>query len=160
MIDEIILTRTMELAEEFFGTQKDPSQIPISFDSYHKLIKLWPGAFVYEMKNEEPVSWGVAVPTSIELMNRFLKKEITERQLLDYTQPVEIYDCLYLCSVFTLPAFRRQGLALKLLLQLIKTAPLSQTATLFAWPTTEEGEAIINRVEQETGQKVIVRSAG
>lgn len=161
MIDENILKRTMEVAEEFFGTQNDPSQIPINFDSYNKLIKLWPGAFAYELGIKgEPISWAVVIPTSHDLMNKFLKKEISEKQLLEHSAPAKIYDCLYLCSAFTLPDFRCKGLALKLLLQLIKAAPLTPDAALFAWPTINEGENILKRIEEITRQEVLRRRAG
>lgn len=159
MVDEKILKQSMELAEEFFGTQNDPAQIPVNLDSYNKLIKLWPESIAYELDDKgQPISWAVTVPTSRELMNKFLKKEITERQLLDDTQPAKIYDCLYLCSVFTLPAHRRQGLALKLLLNLIKTAPLVDNGTLFAWPTTPEGNKLVSKIEQEIGRKILTNS--
>jgi len=159
MINDDILKQAMARAEEFFGTQHDPSQIPVNLASYNKLVKLWPGAFSYDLRNNEPVSWVVVVPTSQTLMHQFLHKAITERQLLAYTAPAKVYACLYLCSVFTMPAFRRQGLAFKLLLESIKHAPIDSGAPIFAWSTTQAGEEFIKKLESVLGKKVLRRQA-
>ncbi len=153
--EDAIVAKTMKLAEEFFGTATDPRQIPITQQCLRRLRSLWKDAFLYELDGgSEPISWVVVVPTQAELARLFVNGTLTERQLFDQTEPAKRYDALYLCSMFTVPSRRRQGLATKLMVQAIQTAPVAPDAMLLAWPMTIQGEGVVRKIEQLTGRKV------
>jgi GNAT superfamily N-acetyltransferase len=67
-----------------------------------------------------PVAWVLVIPTSYEIMNRFLSHEITEKQLLDETESGSLIDVVYLCSALVLDEYRRQGIAKQLCIEAIE----------------------------------------
>lgn len=153
-MDEKSFNKIDEISEQFFGTKNDPEQIPLNKESGDKLQKLHQKALLYEIENDEPVGWAVVVPTSNELAEKFLKGEISERNLLDMTEPAERYEAFYLCAAFILPEYRRKGLAVKLLKEQIDSIPHIENPTLFAWIYSQEGERLADKLEQELGMKI------
>ena len=87
------------------------------------------------------VAWLLIIPTTINLMNRFLAKQITEKELFNLTPPDTAYEALYLCSVLVLQEYRRKGitkrLALKAIEDIRKDHPLK---CLFVWAFSKEGD--------------------
>lgn len=146
--DAPLRKRMNQIAEEIFGTHEDPNQIQIKRESAEKLDSLTKDWLVYELdKSENPISWIVVVPTTKEIAEKFLHKEITERQLLEMTSPQKEYSALYLCSAITVPEHRRQGLAEKLLKEAINKIPKTNNCILFAWPFSEEGNHLIKKMQ-------------
>ena len=88
-----------------------------------------------------PGGWILLIPTTTELMNRFLQKEISEKELYKLTPLNATYEALYLCSALVLEEYRRQGIAKQLALNAIEKIrndhPLK---SLFVWAFTEEGD--------------------
>jgi hypothetical protein len=152
-----VFAKMRRIAEAFYGSAHDPDQIQITELMQQKLATLHPQSVHYKLIENEPVSWVVVVPTTKDLANQFMQQEITERGLLDRTQPQEVYDALYLCSAFTVPPYRQKGLATKLLNQAIKSMPLTQNALLFGWVFSPEGEALHYALSREQGLKIPVR---
>jgi hypothetical protein len=154
--DELI-QKEMAVAEAIFGTESDPDQIPINLDSVEKLDKLCKGWLETRLNDEnEPVSWVLVFPTQKDVAIRFIKKEITERQILDLTLPAEHYDAVYLASAITLPEQRGKGYASELLLKAINNMPVSKDALLFAWPWSEDGEALLSKFSTVQGKEIQV----
>ena len=153
-----VLNMMNTVAESIFGTAKDPEQMSISMDSWDKLQALNENCVLYEQNDGgNLISWIVVMPTTKDLMHKFLNKEINEQQLLDQTKAQDKYSALYLCSGITLPDYRRQGHALKLFLDVIKRMPLTGDYQLFAWPTTPEGKKLADRIFQEIGKTILIR---
>ena len=148
-MDEKILDKIMRIAEKFFDTATDPTQMPISKESLDKLQRLHPDTFAYKLENGEPVSWIVVLPTTKKLAEEFLSGKINERELLDMTEPQEKYEALYLCSAFTVPGSRRKGYAEELIKKSLASMPLIPGALFFAWPFSEEGRVMIEKMEKE-----------
>ena len=158
MTKEELMAKQIKLAEEFFGTAQDPDQMPINDDSRKKLDALCSGWLDTELDEAgEPISWAVVMPTQRELAEKFLKKEITEKQLLDLTQPAKIYDALYFVSVITVPEHRGEGLAMKVIRRAEKNMPIASDALYFAWPTTKEGEALFEKNKKIFNRKIELR---
>jgi len=107
-MNKIILQKMLAIAEEFFGTENDPNQMPITMESFYTLQTLHPDTILYKTKNNDPISWVVILPTQKELMEKFLNKDINEKELLTMTKKQDTYDTLYLCSAFTMPKYRKQ----------------------------------------------------
>ena len=97
------------------------------------------------------------MPTTKELAEKFLDKEITERELLDLTKWQEKYSVIYLCAAITILEYRRKGLALKLFKQAIAKIPKIEDYMLFAWPIGEGVEGLNKKLENDLGKKILVR---
>ena len=154
-MNEKILQKMLTIAEHFFGTENDPQQIPITMESFNKLQTLHPNTIIYKAKNNNPISWAVTLPTQKKLMEKFLKGEITENNLLKMTKKQDIYDTLYICAAFTLPEYRRKWLALQMLKEAITKIPYKKENQIFTWIFSEEWEKMIDTLEKEMNVKII-----
>ena len=157
-MEDRILEKTLAIAEQFFGSQEHPDYIPITKESAQKFERLNPNFMVYKLKDGEPISWILVLPTSLNLMNQFIKGDINERQLLDLTQPETKYEALYLCSAFTVPEYRRHGYVLEMFKEAIEKISHTENFTLFAWPVTQEGKELSIKLESILGHKILLRS--
>ena len=134
--------RLIALAESVFSTRNDPNQLDVDEAVIERLNKLHPSCVSEFDEGNGPVCWVLLFPTTQALMQAFLKKEISEKELFDLTPLNETYDCLYLCSALVLEEYRRKGIASTLAIRAIheiqKTHPIQ---TLFVWAYTPEGDA-------------------
>lgn len=133
--------RLIKLAEETFAVRNDPSQLNVNQEIITRLRKIHPRTILEYCNENGPVAWVLLIPTTLQLMHRFLKAEISERELFNLTPETAIYDALYLCSALVLEEYRRKGIVRNLVLEAIseirKDHPLQ---ALFVWPFTREGE--------------------
>jgi hypothetical protein len=132
--------RLIRLADEVFAVKSDPNQLDVNQEVIERLIKIHP-ATVSEFSDENgPVAWLLVIPTTTDLMNRFLAKVITEKELFELTPLNTTYEALYLCSALVLEEYRRKGIAKRLALKAIddirKDHPLK---CLFVWAFSKEG---------------------
>lgn len=144
--------RLIKLAEETFAMNSDSSQISVNEEVRERLIRIHP-ATLSEFRDESgPVAWLLVIPTTIELMNRFLSKEITEKELFEFTPLNASYNALYLCSGLVLEEYRRKGiirqLALKAIEDIRKDHPIR---FLFNWAFTKEGDLAAEALAKWTG---------
>ena len=152
-----IQAESMRIAEDYFGTSDDPDQIRVSDESMAKLRALHPASVLCRVEGGHPVSWVVTVPTSRELANQFLEGRITEAELLERSQPQEMYDAVYLCASFTVPEYRGRGYALDLRKRVLAAIPQTKDALLFSWPFSEEGKGLLKRLSQELNRPILLR---
>lgn len=147
---------SMRYAEEIYGTQSDLEQLPITEDSRKRIVRISPDTML-SLENEEGkmFTWSVVLPTTRTLADLFIDGEISERELFDRTSEGGIYDALYICSIITLPEYRRKGYATNLLKEAIARFPVANEY-LFAHGWSKEGEKIIESI-QEKGYDVKVR---
>ncbi len=151
--------QAMEAAEKYFGTAEDPEQIPVSDESRQKLGALSPDWDVIAVdEHNQIVGWAVTVPTTLELMEKFLKKEISERELLDYTKPQENYSALYISTFFVSPEHRRKGYATKIFEEMLRRFDYqNKKQTLFAWIYSKDGEELIKSIATKFNLEIKVR---
>lgn len=148
------------IAEDIFGTDKDPGQIPITRESGEKLERLTPHWIKYRLDNHgEPTAWSVVVPTQLDLMHKFMGGEITEKELLDLTKFQNEYEALYLCAAVTVPQHRRKGYAMETMIEAINSIPHTKDVTLFAWAYSEEGRKLIEKLKVVLGVNILVKSS-
>lgn len=130
----------IQLAENVFASKSDPNQLDINEKVLNRLQKIHPATVSEYDKGKGPVAWLILIPTTLELMNRFLKKKISEKELFGLTQPDKKYDALYLCSAMVLEEYRRKGIAKQLALKAVenirKDHPIK---ALFVWSFSKEG---------------------
>src|SRR5688500_19040546 len=98
--------RMMRLINETFATRSDPDQLQVTGEQLKKLGKIHPKSLSEVSDLNGPLIWALLIPTTQNVMNEFLTGHISEKELLEKTRPGQKYDCIYLCSVTTLPEAR------------------------------------------------------
>jgi len=128
------------LADDVFSAHNDPAQLEVDEKVMKRLERIHPATLSEHVEADGPVVWILLIPTTIELMNKFIAEQITETELLDQT-PLDIkYEALYLCSALVLPEYRRKGLATQVgseaINEILKDHPIKY---LFTWNFSQEG---------------------
>lgn len=150
--------RMIQLVNETFDTRNDPEQLDVNEEVIEYLFKLHPATLSEHVEGDGPVVWILVIPTTTDIMNRFLNYEITEHDLLYLTPLNEKYDALYLCSASVLDEFRRKGLAKKMTLDAIeiisKDHPIKN---IFVWHFSAEGEKLAENIAKERSLPLLKR---
>ncbi|MBK9357065.1 MAG: hypothetical protein IPN08_06700 [Bacteroidales bacterium] len=133
--------RMIRLVDEVFAVKHDPTQLDVDQEVLERLKKLHAASVSEYDAGNGPVAWLLVIPTTHDLMLRFLEKEISEKELFDLTPENAVYDALYLCSAIVLEEYRQKGiikqLAFTAIEEIRKDHPLN---SVFTWPFTREGE--------------------
>jgi GNAT superfamily N-acetyltransferase len=152
------LERLIKLADEVFAVKSDPSQLDVDADVLNRLLRMHPVTLSEYNEGNGPCAWVLLIPTTIDLMNRFVSGEITEKDLYELT-PLDIpYEAIYLCSALVLDEYRRKGIAKKLALDAIeemqKKHPLKAA---FVWAFSPEGDRAAEVIAQQAGLPLFKR---
>jgi GNAT superfamily N-acetyltransferase len=143
--------RMILLAEEVFATKNDPEQLDVNQEVIERLKRMHPLTVMEYDEGNGPIAWVLVIPSTLELMKRFLDREITERELFDLTPEDSVYDALYLCSALVLYEYRRKGITKKLSVnaieQICRDHPLK---ALFIWAFSKEGELAAETIARLT----------
>jgi len=140
----------IQLAEEFFATKDDPSQISINNKVMRKLKRIHPSTMMEKKTSKGPIAWILVIPTTHKLMEQFIAKKINERELLNKTLLRVKYDSIYLCSALVLPEYRGRGLAKKLMIKAIKSIQKEFPITdLFFWGFSTAGRRLARSIAKE-----------
>ncbi len=144
--------RMIKLAEDVFAVKKDPNQLDVNQDVIERLQKLHPSTVSEYDDGKGPVAWVLVIPTTLDLMNRFIEHKITEKELFELTPIGTSYEALYLCSALVLEEYRRKGIAKRLAVKAIeniqKDHPLK---ALFVWAFSREGDLGAEKAARLTG---------
>jgi ribosomal protein S18 acetylase RimI-like enzyme len=144
------LDRMIALAGEVFDAKNDPEQISVSEEDMERLRALHSASMTQESTEDGPIAWILVFPTTHELMERFLRKEISERALLSLTPVGGRFEAVYLCSALVLPEYRGKGIAKRLTLGAIQSIQDEHPIrALFVWPWSKEGEKAAESVARE-----------
>ncbi|MGZ3864831.1 MAG: hypothetical protein ACXVPN_16320 [Bacteroidia bacterium] len=150
--------RMIQLAEEAFAVREDPDQLDVNESVIKRLPEMHPST-VSEFDDNGPAVWILLIPTTTELMHKFLEKEISEKQLYEKT-PLHIkYQAIYLCSAMVLSEYRRKGIAKRLTVEAVtgicREHPVK---TLFVWPFSKEGDALAEEIAKLCGLPLLKRN--
>jgi hypothetical protein len=150
--------RLLQLADEVFDMKNDPHQLNVDQEVFSRLSAMHPSTLSEHVDGKGPVAWLMMIPTTRELMDRFLEGDISEKEMYEMT-PLNIsYDALYLCSALVLEEYRRKGLTKRMALSAIenirKDHPLK---ALFVWPFTEDGRLAAEKIATLTGLPLRVK---
>lgn len=142
--------RMRKLAEEFFDMKNDPAQLSVDEDTMKCLLEINPSTLSEKTDENGPIAWMLIIPTTKKIMDDFLTRKITEKEILDRTPLGEKYDTIYLCSALVLPEYRGRGLAKQMVLHEIQSI-LNQhpIQSLFVWSFSTEGKSLANWVANE-----------
>lgn len=144
--------RLIELADKVFAVKSDPSQLDVDQNVLARLKKMHPATISEYNEGNGPCAWVLLIPTTLDLMNRFVSGEITEKELYEQT-PLDVpYEAIYLCSALVLDEYRRKGITKKLALDAIKKIgekhPLKAA---FVWAFSPEGDSAAEVIAELAG---------
>lgn len=143
--------RLIQLADEVFAVKNDPSQLDVDEGVIRRLKRMHPATVADQDDGNGPVAWVLVIPTTIDLMNRFLDNEISEKELFELTPVDAIYEALYLCAALVLEEYRRKGIARHLTLNAVENIRRDHPLKcLFVWPFSEEGDKLAQIIASET----------
>lgn len=144
--------RMIELADEVFNTRQDPNQLDVNDEVINQLQALHPATLSEHDDGNGPIAWILLIPTTQELMHRFLDGSITEKELLHLTPADAEFEAIYLCSALVLAEYRRQGIAMRLTLDAIEDIrKIHPIKWLFVWTFSKEGGLGADAVAKATG---------
>lgn len=152
------LHRLLQLVEETFDVKNDPEQLDVNQAVITRLQQMHPCAMTEITNDDGPIAWALLIPTTTDVMNRFLLKEISEKQLYELTPIDAKFETVYLCSAIVLPEFRRKGLLKMVLtdaiLEIRKEHPIE---SLFVWAFTQEGDLAAQKIADLVGLPLFKR---
>ncbi len=141
--------RMLQLVDEVFAVKNDPDQLEVDQEVLEHLADIHPATVSEFDDGNGPVAWVLLLPTTMELMQRFIAKEISEKQLYELTPLNSTYETVYLCSAVVLEEFRRQGITRRLTLHALeemrKTHPIK---ALFVLAFSKEGEICAEKLAE------------
>ena len=144
--------RLIELADKVFAVKSDPSQLDVDQSVRDRLLRMHPSTLSEYNEGNGPCAWVLLIPTTLDLMNRFVSGEITEKELYELT-PLDVpYEDIYLCSALVLDEYRRKGITKKLALNAIteirEKHPLKAA---FVWAFSPEGDRAAEVIAELAG---------
>jgi GNAT superfamily N-acetyltransferase len=144
--------RIIQLADEVFSSRTDPDQLNVDENVMEHLQLIHPDTISEYDDGNGPVCWILLIPTTLDLMNQFINKEISERELYELT-PLNIkYEAIYMCSALLLEEFRGKGIAQRLGLKAIENIKKDHSIkALFFWAFSKEGEKLAKKASDLMG---------
>ncbi len=141
------LTRMLQLVGSFFDTKNDPEQLDVDQNVIERLHKVHPATMSEYAEGDGPVVWILLIPTTYDIMERFIKGIISEKQLYDETNPGQAYEAIYLCSASVLEEYRNKGLAKRICMEAINSIREGHSIkALYYWPFSSEGKALAESI--------------
>jgi hypothetical protein len=152
-------SRLVQLAEQVFAFKNDPAQLNVDESVIEKLLRIHPATLLEEQDMNGPVAWVLLIPTTLELMHRFLGGSISEKQLFELTDPGMAYEAVYLCSALVLDEYRRKGIVKRLACEGIEAIRKGHTLkALFVWPFSPEGDKAAETISKMTALPLYTRN--
>jgi len=144
--------RLIELSDEVFSSRTDPDQLNVNEKVMEHLQLIHPDTISEYDDGNGPVCWILCIPTTLDLMNQFINKEISERELYELTPLNAKYEAIYMCSALLLEEFRGKGIAQKVGMKAIENIMLDHSIkALFFWSFSKEGEKLADKASDLLG---------
>jgi len=144
--------RMIQLSDEVFSSRTDPDQINVNENVMEYLQLIHSDTISEYDDGNGPVCWILCIPTTLDLMNKFINKEISERELYELTPLNTKYEAIYLCSALLLEEFRGKGIAQRLGVKALENIKIDHPIkALFFWSFSKEGEKLAEKVSSLIG---------
>jgi predicted GNAT family acetyltransferase len=144
--------RMIQLADEVFSSRTDPHQLNVNENVMEHLQLIHSDTISEYDDGNGPVCWILCIPTTLDLMNKFINKEISERELYELTPLNTKYEAIYLCSALLLEEFRGKGIAQRLGVKALENIKIDHPIkALFFWSFSKEGEKLAEKVSSLIG---------
>jgi hypothetical protein len=151
--------RLIKLAEDVFDMRNDPEQLQVDENIIEGLKHIHP-ATVSEYADENgPIAWLLVIPTTREVMEKFINKQVSEMELFQLTTGGKSFEALYLCSALVLPEYQRKGIIKGMVLKAIEDINKGHhIKALYVWAFSKEGELAAEAIAKLTGMPLFRRS--
>jgi hypothetical protein len=150
--------RLIQLAEDVFAPKSDPGQLAVDRQVIERLKRIHTSTVSEYDDGNGPVAWVLLLPTTLELMNRFISLEISEKEMYELTPLDSVYEAIYLCSALVLEEYRRKGITKRLSLTAIENIrrdhPLK---AMFVWVFSKEGDLSSESIARESSLPLFKR---
>lgn len=144
--------RIIQLSDEVFSSRTDPDQLNVDEKVMERLELIHPNTLSEYDDGNGPVCWILCIPTTLDLMSKFIEQKISERELYELTPLNTKYEAIYLCSALLLEEFRGKGIAQKLALQALENIKTDHPIkALFFWAFSKEGEKLAEKLSGLVG---------
>jgi len=150
-------SKISELAEEFFDTENDYKQMPMSEITYEVVHDRYPGSLFIIKHIQKIIGFTFLLPTTNKMMQDFLDLTINEKELLTrILEQVTMENCdsLYLVAAFIEPSHRNKGLVISSFTEQIKKFSNWKNMNLFCWTTTEEWRKMVLKLSKSLAIKI------
>jgi hypothetical protein len=138
--------RMIQLSDEVFSSRSDPDQLNVNEKVMEHLQLIHPDTISEYDDGNGPVCWILCIPTTLDLMNQFIDKKISERELFELTPLNVKYEAIYMCSALLLEEFRGKGIAQRLGVKAIENIMADHSIkALFFWAFSKEGEKLAKK---------------
>ena len=139
--------RIIQLSDEVFSSRTDPDQLNVDEKVMERLELIHPNTLSEYNDGNGPVCWILCIPTTLDLMSKFIEQKISERELYELTPLNTKYEAIYLCSALLLEEFRGKGIAQKLAVQALENIKTDHPIkALFFWAFSKEGEKLAEKL--------------
>ena len=139
--------RMIQLSDQVFSSRTDSDQLNVNEDVMEHLQLIHPSTISEYDNGKGPVCWVLCIPTTLDLMNRFMDQKISERALYELTPLHTKYEAIYLCSALLLEEFRGKGIATGLAVEAVETIRADHDIkALFMWAFSKEGEKLAQKL--------------
>ncbi len=144
--------RMIQLSDEVFSSRTDPDQLNVNENVMEHLQLIHPDTLSEYDDGNGPVCWILCIPTTLDLMTKFINQTISERELYELTPLNTKYEAIYLCSALLLEEFRGKGIAQSLGVTAIEKIRIDHPIkALFFWSFSKEGEKLAEKVSRLIG---------
>jgi hypothetical protein len=144
--------RIIQLADEVFSSRTDPDQLSIDENVMEHLQLIHPDTMSEYDNGNGPVCWILCIPTTLDLMTKFIQQKISEKELYELTPLNTKYEAIYLCSALLLEEFRGKGIAQRLGFKAIENIMADHSIkALFFWAFSKEGEKLAKKASDLMG---------
>ena len=144
--------RMIQLSDDVFSSRTDPDQLNVNENVMEHLQLIHPDTMSEYDNGNGPVCWILCIPTTLDLMTKFVNQNISEKELYDLTPLNTKYEAIYLCSALLLEEFRGQGIAQRLAIKAIESIKIDHSIkALFCWPFSKEGQKLAEKVSRLVG---------
>jgi predicted GNAT family acetyltransferase len=144
--------RLIQLSDEVFSSRTDPDQLNVNENVMEHLQLIHPDTLSEFDDGNGPVCWLLCIPTTLDLMIKFINKTISERELYELTPMDAKYEAIYLCSALLLEEFRGKGIAQNLAVKAIESIRIDHPIeALFFWAFSKEGQKLAEKVSRLIG---------
>ena len=142
----------IQLSDDVFSSRTDPDQLSVNENVMEHLQLIHPDTLSEYDDGNGPVCWLLCIPTTLDLMTKFIDQTISERELYELTPLNTKYEAIYLCSALLLEEFRGKGIAQRLAVTAIENIRIDHPIkALFFWPFSKEGQKLAEKLSRLIG---------
>ncbi|MFH1401054.1 MAG: hypothetical protein ABIH41_06050 [Nanoarchaeota archaeon] len=149
-----------KMAEAYFRSASDPEQLAGNQITIEMVTQTFPLSANIIKDNETVIGSTFILPCDQYGMKSFISGQTNERELFSHiiSHARDASECLYLVSAYILGPHRGRGIATQAVIEHINAymVPLPHPI-LFAWPWSDEGSMLAQRIRAKTGLEMHLR---